>query len=37
MQEAKMLDIDTEIKIFEKQIGFNKDEIKVGENDGKQN
>ncbi len=35
MQEAKMLDIDTEIKIFEKSIGFNKDEIKVGENDGK--
>lgn len=35
MQEAKMLDIDTEIKIFEKAIGFNKDEIKVGENDGK--
>lgn len=35
MQEAKMLDIDTEIKIFEKTIGFNKDEIKVGENDGK--
>ena len=37
MQEAKMLDIDTEIKIFEKTVGFNKDEIKVGENDGKQN
>ena len=33
MQEAKMLDIDTEIKIFEKTIGFNKDEIEVGEKD----
>lgn len=35
MQEAKMVDIDTEIKIFEKTLGFNKDDIKVGENDGK--
>ena len=33
MQDAKMLDIDTEIKIFEKTIGFNKDEIEVGEKD----
>ena len=31
MQEAKMLDIDTEIKIFEKTSGINKDNIKVGE------
>ncbi len=35
MQEAKMVDIDTEIKIFEKTLGFNKDDIKVGESDGK--
>lgn len=32
MQEAKMLDIDTEIKIFEKASGINKDNIKVGDN-----
>ena len=31
MQEAKMLDIDTEIKIFEKTSGINKDNVKVGE------
>ena len=33
MQEAKMLDIDTEIKKKKKTIGFNKDEIEVGEKD----
>ena len=31
MQEAKMLDIDTEIKIFEKTSGINKDNVKVGD------
>lgn len=31
MQEAKMLDIDTEIKIFEKRSGISKDNIKVGD------
>ena len=31
MQEAKMLDIDTEIKIFEKTSGINKEIIKVGD------
>ena len=31
MQEAKMLDIDTEIKIFEKTSGINKENIKVGD------
>jgi len=31
MQEAKMLDIDMEIKMFEKNIGFEKENIKVGE------
>ncbi len=31
MQEAKMLDIDTEIKIFEKTSGINKENVKVGE------
>ena len=30
MQEAKMLDIDTEIKIFEKTSGINKENVKVG-------
>ena len=32
MQEAKMLDIDNEIKILEKASGINKDNIKVGDN-----
>ena len=31
MQEAKMLDLDTEIKIFEKTSGINKEIIKVGD------
>ena len=31
MQEAKMLDIDTEIKIFEKTSGMTKENVKVGE------
>ena len=31
MQEAKMLDIDTEIKIFEKTSGIDKENIKVGD------
>ena len=31
MQEAKMLDIDTEIKIFEKTSGINKEKVKVGD------
>ena len=31
MQEAKMLDIDTEIKIFEKTSGINKEIIQVGD------
>ena len=33
MQEAKMLDIDTEIKIFEKTSGINKENVKVGDKD----
>lgn len=31
MQEAKILDIDTEIKIFEKTSGISKENIKVGD------
>ena len=34
MQEAKMIDIDNEIKIFEKNLGFEKDNIEVGDEDG---
>ncbi len=33
MQEAKMLDIDTEIKIFEKTSGINKEDVMVGGKD----